>query len=107
MASYFYDIMIHLKYLENNNKMTDDKWESYKNIIICRLINFNPAYYNSNDIGIRTLLVTKQYCIFDVIHKISNNRQLFFVQKKTDNIALLGSKKKDKPYISSKNIVLK
>ena len=114
MSFNVYDTIVYLKYLEkkNHNKKSEEidyKWENYKNIIVCRLINFNTMYNNSKNIGIRTMLVTHEYCIFEVIHNVSKNIQYFFVQKSTDNIALLGSKKKNQKYVPtpSKNIVLR
>ena len=100
MTFTIYGAIIHLKMLEKESKMTDDKWEYFKNIITCRLIHFNPAFHTYDNIGLRTLLITLKFCIFEVLHKNNQHKYMFCVFKNNDNMALLASKKNGKPYKS-------
>ena len=80
-----YDSILHLKKLENENKMTDDKWENIKSIIFCRLM-YHTSEFNNSNIGIRTILIHSDFCLFELFNRKPEHKYLFIVQKTSDNI---------------------
>jgi len=102
-----YGAIIHLKMLEDKNINSDDKWEYYKNIITCRFINFNHDFHTYDNIGLRTHLIHKEYCIFELWHKnytydmnppppsSYNLRYALIVYKNTDKVCALAIKYKN------------
>lgn len=90
-----YESILHLKKLEDENKMTDDKWENIKSIISCRLVRYNSVFSNYSNIGFRTIRIHSDYCLFELVHKQVKHRYLFFVKKSTDNIYPIACKDKN------------
>ena len=95
MSFSMYESILHLKKLEYENKITDDKWENYKSIIICRLMRYNKYFTNYSKIGIRTIRIHSHFCLFEVLHRQPKHRYLFFVHKSTDNVLLIACKDKN------------
>lgn len=104
--STIYGAIIHLKMLEEENKISDDKWEHFKNIIISRFINFNPDFHTYDNIGLCTHLIRSKFCIFELWHKnysynmhpppptSYNVRYLLIVYKSSDKVVIIALKKK-------------
>ena len=90
-----YKSIVHLRKLEKENLITDDEWDNIKPIIICRLIHFNPDFYNYSNIGMRVINISTKFCFFELFHKKPEHKYLFFVDEKTDNIFLIAIKNKN------------
>jgi len=90
-----YESILHLKKLEDENKMTDDKWENIKSIIICRLMRYNNDFNDYSKIGIRTIRIHSDFCLFELFHRQPKHRYLFIVHKSTDNVLPLACKDKN------------
>jgi hypothetical protein len=87
-----YESILHLKKLEDENKQTDDKWENIKSIIICRLMRYNNDFNDYSKIGIRTIRIRSDFCLFELLHRRPKHRYLFIVNKSTDNVLPLACK---------------
>jgi hypothetical protein len=90
-----YESILHLKKLEDENKITDDKWEYIKSIIVYRLMHYNSDFSNYSNIGIRSVKIHSNYCLFELFHRQPKHRYLFIVHKSTDNLLPLACKDKN------------
>ncbi len=81
-----YESFLYLKKLQNEKKITDDKWENIISIICCRLVRYNSVFSNHSNFGLRSIRIHSDFCIFEFLHKQPKHRYFFIVIKSTDNV---------------------
>ena len=93
-----YDTITYKKTLEKHNKKLDLKWNKLLKILTCRLLNFGNQFYDEKLISVKTGIIFKDYCLFEVYSNINNKRYLFIATEKNDDVNLLYIKNPDNTF---------
>lgn len=92
MPTTLFSAFRHLLALQQTDKVSDDKWESMRDIIHIHLLRLSNEYANIDDIGLRVRALSKRrkdyVIVFEILVKSTKISKVGVVYRSNDSVRL-------------------